>query len=233
MILLLERKTQRSKGATLSQEPVYNTPNGPVTKTQLEAVGVIGEPPDFFKPVLFLDNDGVINIDGIDRDKRPELMHEDIGIRDCSEFDAYNHSHVTVYWDPVIVNAVRNMNAIWTTSWRRMAVSKLNPVYGFDFPYLEWTYRGVSDYGQYGKAAAVGGVVRLTGCDWVVVDDDFTNYIDVLELECEKNGVVIVPNFELGITRNELSMLARVMSGKSPVIVNNTPHRLPHVNIEN
>lgn len=213
----------------MTTEPTYNTPNGSITKTQLEEVGLYGTPPDFFRPVLFLDNDGVINVDGIDRDKRPELKHADIPIKDCSEFASYEHSTVTVYWDPVIVDAVRNMNVIWMTSWRRMAASKLNPVYGFDFPYVDWKYRGLSDYGQYGKAAAVGNIVRLTGCDWVVVDDDFTNYLDVLELECEKNGVVIVPNFELGITRTELAMLKRIMEGKSPVYLN-PPRHIPNTN---
>lgn len=169
---------------------------------------IIGKQPDFSKPVLFLDFDGVLNAipfksDSLSNNYTLEKVH--VADRNLSRT-------VKLYIDYDIVDMIRKMNCVWCTSWKEMTQTKLNPLLNVDFGYVDWRYRGPSDYGYYGKVNGIEKVCKETNCDYAVLDDDFyATKGDAIEDIIGRKGLVIAPQPETGVTRDEMAIIRRFM----------------------
>lgn len=175
---------------------------------------IVGKQPDFSRPVVFLDFDGVINLGG--HYKPPEgearhIVHRWRGIPRVGEWQDFvcNTIHMSYYQE--VADALRSLNCVWISSWKNLTQSKLNPMLGFDFGYVDWKYRGLSDWGQHGKALGISKAVKATGgCDWIVVDDDMWGMQEALEYETGCKGTVIVPDPLIGLTEGECARLVKL-----------------------
>lgn len=172
---------------------------------------IIGKMPDFTRPVLFLDFDGVINMGGHYTPPAGEtrhIVHKWRGIPHKGEWENFICDRIHVSFYEEIVDALRDMNCVWISSWKNLTQTKLNPMLGFDFGYVDWKYRGLSDWGMYGKAEGVSQVVNAAGgCEWIVIDDDMAAMKEVIELETGISGIVIAPDSEYGLTLDECTKI--------------------------
>lgn len=192
-------------------DEIIPTPKGGITRGELYKLGLKGSKmPDFMRPVLFLDHDGVINLDAEMEPDAPGISSEYINFPEDCAFYQVSHN-TTVFWRTSIVEALRDTNSIWCTNWKQEAYTILNKIYNYDFSWIDWKKRGMSDWGTYGKALYIGNIVRATGCDWVVIDDDFVDgYSDLLYLETDTTdqsdytGLIIAPKAEVGLSNEEL-----------------------------
>lgn len=208
--------TSESNERRLFLNESFPTPKGSITRQELEDIGLFGTPPDFMRPVMFLDHDGVLNLDNYYRDEVVGLHHRKVMFPQYSEFCQFADS-TTIYWFPHIADVLRDTNTVWCTTWKKMAHTKLNKIYDFSFPWLEWkdADKGRSDWTNFGKCNVIGKIVRATGCDWISVDDELGACADLLELQCEKPGLIVAPDFELGLTVDEVRTIL-IALGEDP-----------------
>lgn len=167
---------------------------------------VIGNLPDFRKPVAFIDFDGVLNVFPDSRTVNSDrLVNKRIrGIRrdmPCEQ----NSIHVK--YDPEIIAALKGINAVWCTSWNQLTQNKLNPLLGLDWGYVAWKYRGPSDSGVYGKTLYIARISNLTGCKWVSVDDALIGFKDILASETGRDGLLINPADNEGLTLEDIERI--------------------------
>lgn len=176
---------------------------------------VIGKKPDFSRRVLFLDFDGVINLGGhphLPENETRKLIKKWRSIPRTGEWEDFICSTIHMAYHPEVVDMLRDLNCVWISSWKDLTQTKLNPMLDFDFGYVNWKYRGFSDWGFHGKVAAVGKIVHETGCEWAVVDDDVGRVPEVLFEECGGTGLVIAPDTDLGLSVEECEAIKRAMS---------------------
>lgn len=176
---------------------------------------IIGKRPDFSRRVLFLDFDGPVNLGGHYEPPEGEtrhVVHKWRGIPRTGEWKDFicNTIHISYYRE--VADMLRDMNCLWITSWKDLTQSKLNGMMDFDFGYVDWNYRGTSDWGEHGKSLAIGQIVRATGCDWLVVDDQIGEDLRKwIEQESGKPGEVIPADFELGLSLEEMAKIRELM----------------------
>jgi hypothetical protein len=136
----------------------------------------------------------------------------------------YSTELITQIRDLIVDNKI---NFVWLTTWKRQAVTKLNPIFGFppETPYLEWRTDG--DDGQYNK---IGGILDLyddykrtnpeeTPQPFIWVDDVVTkdyvttekdksrNYNNVLTSHTSNANLVIQTDPFWGISRDEMNRI--------------------------
>lgn len=175
---------------------------------------IVGTRPDFSRRVLFLDFDGPINLGGHYEPPEGEarhVVHRWRGIPKTGEWEDFIVDTINVSYYEEVADLFRDLNCLWITSWKDLTQTKLNPMLGYDFGYVDWKYRGPSDWGWHGKSAAVAKIVKATGCDWLVVDDDLKAFQDSIEHESGVAGEVISPDSLLGTSIEEMEEIRRLM----------------------
>lgn len=170
---------------------------------------VVGKMPDFSKPVAFIDFDGVLNVfPDSNRENNTEMLTATHVSLDGLGF---GDDGILVRYDERVVKAIRNLNALWCTSWKAHTQNCLNPAFGIDWGYVDWHYRGLSDPGVYGKIDSLTEVVRETGCDFACIDDDFFGcggMKDVITSNAGKEPLaVIVPDTRIGLQLEDIEKL--------------------------
>lgn len=179
---------------------------------------IIGNKPDFSMPVVFLDFDGVINIYADDFDSldgNRTIVRKQCMVPRASSFGQSEPLEIDVFYDQEVIDAIRDMNCVWLTSWKEFTQDRLNPMLDLDFGYVDWKYRGFSDAGKYGKELYVRNVVEATDCDWVVVDDEFFGMDEVLSMETKKEGLVIMPDSSVGLMLDQVDEIRRWVENAS------------------
>lgn len=176
---------------------------------------LVGKRPDFSRRVLFLDFDGPINLGG--HYEAPEgecrtLVHKWRGIPRTGEWEDFIAHTINLSYYEEVARLFGGLNCVWITSWKDLTQSKLNPMLGYDFGYVDWKYRGPSDWGGHGKANAIGKIVKETGCDWLVVDDELGQFKDLIEHESGIAGEMICPDGFLGTSFDEMDEIMRLMT---------------------
>lgn len=176
--------------------------------------GIIGRQPDPARPVLFLDFDDVVNVFGRYREYAG-VRHATVDIGGRRELSSGGSGEeVEIAWNEPIVSVLRDANAVWCTSWKSLTQEVLNPALDLDFGFLDWKYRGPSDYGEHGKAAAIAEAVRQGGFPAFAVADDsmgeFGLYFDAVLPEVPH--LVIAPKRDMGLTLPQVEQLSGFLS---------------------
>ena len=183
---------------------------------------IVGNIPDFTRPVLFLDFDDVLNI-FCGEDIPEGCFKTSVTISAGTQrgmAGAINQDKVmTLVLNESVLNSVRMMNAVWLTSWKRLTQDILNPMLNFDFGYVDWNYRGLSDSGEYGKLSAIESIIRCGKPPaFAVVDDSFYLMKDMFERTFPfVDSLVIAPYGNIGISADELAELEQFMYADHPV----------------
>ena len=175
---------------------------------------IVGKRPDFSQRVLFLDFDGPINLGGHYEppvDETRHIVHKWRGIPKTGEWENFIVSTINLSYYEEVADLFRDLNCVWITSWKDLTQTKLNPLLEYDFGYVNWKYRGLSDWGWHGKTHAVAKIVKETGCDWLVVDDDLGPLKDTIEHESGIAGEMICPDSVLGTSIEEMKEIKRLM----------------------
>lgn len=175
---------------------------------------IVGKRPDFSRRVLFLDFDGPINLGGHYEPPEGETRHIEHAWRGIPKTGDWADSlistiHLSYYAE--VADLFRDMNCLWISTWKDLTQSKLNPLLGYDFGYVDWRYRGTSDWGGHGKSSGVAKIVKATGCEWLVVDDELDGFQEVIEHESGKAGEIVIPDMDLGISEEEMSLIRSLM----------------------
>lgn len=183
---------------------------------------IYGKQPDFTRPVLFLDFDDVINIfderrDDLECGLRFEQIIVPRGTENPHGNPISEDRRLTFVFDEEIVARLRPLNAVWLTSWKGLTQKYQNPVLDTDFGYVEWSYRGLSDSGMYGKAAAIGEVVEKYGIKaFAVADNCFEGVENLIDHHAggAKHIVVAPPSYiGCGLTSDDLDRLEEFLAG--------------------
>ena len=162
---------------------------------------IIGKQPDFTRTVLFLDFDGVVNC--FDNRIYKDAIHKKVIIKD--------DNGLQIAYRPHVVDSLRNLNAVWCTSWKSMTQTVLNPLFNYDFGYVNWLYRGFSDNGFYGKQLAIEKLIQMhPECpSLVIADDDFWHGMSVRTGRSMRQRIIIPWE---GLSDNELNIILKEMS---------------------
>lgn len=176
---------------------------------------VIGKMPDPTRPVLFLDFDGVINLGGHCTPPEGEtrrMIHKWRAIPREGEWESFVCDKIFFSYYQEVADALRDLNCVWITSWKDLTQSKLNPMLGYDFGYVDLRYRGPSDFGSHGKMLYIGEVVKELGIkEYVVCDDDLSDAGRWLSQDTGVKGTVIAPDPEIGLTAKDCARIRRIM----------------------
>lgn len=188
---------------------------------------IVGKRPDFSRRVLFLDFDGPINLGGHYKPPEGESRHIEHAWRGIPKTGEWANSivntiHMSYYRE--VVDLFRDLNCIWISTWKDLTQTKLNPLLGYDFGYVDWKYRGLSDWGGHGKSNGISKIVKATQCEWLVVDDELIRFKDIIEHESGKAGEMICPDMLLGTSTDEMLRISSLMEGGS--VTDRPPARL-------
>ena len=172
---------------------------------------VVGKQPRWDEPVLFVDFDDVVNVFGRYREY-PGVMHAVVDTSNAGRSLA-GSSETEIAWNQPIVSALSKMNAVWITSWKHLTQSVLNPVLDLDFGYLDWLYRGPSDYGAFGKSAGIIEAVMGNGCPaFAVVDDSMGRFASVFSNALpDVPHKIIAPKRDMGLTLPQIAELLQFL----------------------
>lgn len=176
---------------------------------------IVGKQPDWSRRVLFLDFDGPINLGGHyepPEDEERHIVHTWRGIPHTGEWKDFvcRTLHLSYYQE--VADLFRDLNCVWISTWKDLTQSKLNPLLDYDFGYVDWKYRGPSDWGMHGKSSAIATLVKATGCDWLIVDDELEQFHDIIEHESGKAGELIAPNSWTGTSLDEMEEIVHLMT---------------------
>ena len=166
----------------------------------------IGKMPDFSRPVIFLDFDGVVSPVDYERAYKNRENRKFV-----SDKDLLKGRNLIVPWSPLpfymdVIEFLREQNCLWITSWQDATQDVLNPLLGFDFGYIKTKNihgrRFVNKNIAY-KLEAVAQTVERFGCDWILVDDDARYKKDPLESVGLRSGFYIAPDSYKGLSEDE------------------------------
>ena len=154
---------------------------------------IVGKMPDFSRPVIFLDFDGVISpihVEDFPDDKRNIISNYDNNV--AKEL----HKGFEIFWFSELADFLRDKNCVWISSWKNETQTYLNPLLGFDFGYIvsPSVYdKRFENCDISGKLQGMYQIIEASGCDWVLLDDEAEFDGDVLVDLGIKSGLVVCP----------------------------------------
>lgn len=161
-----------------------------------------GKMPDAVRPLVFLDFDGVVNL--FRRDGRDDVVRKTIFVPGGSDAFLNADREVEIAYRQEVADTLRPLNCLWITNWKARTQDVLNPVLGFDFGYVDWLYRGLSDSGCYGKKLGIERASAMLGLsEYAVADDVFYGWEDAFP----PGVLLIAPDPEEGLSDAELAKI--------------------------